>query len=95
MWKTLVQKALEAFKKPGYRAALAVALVSDALSYGFALLPFMQWMVDIVTALALWALLGFKWPLMPALAVEVVPGIELYPAWTLAVASYAALDGGP
>jgi hypothetical protein len=29
--------------------------------------------------------LGFRWPLLIALAVEVIPAIELFPAWTLVV----------
>lgn len=65
--------------------ALAVALLSDVLSVGFELIPPLQLALDIVTALALWALCGWRWPLLPALIVEAIPGLALFPTWTLVV----------
>jgi hypothetical protein len=97
MWKDLSQAFLSAWKRSAWRAALLVALASDLL--GFVLLPLLPftepltWMVDSVTALALWALLGYRWYLLPALVIEVIPVAQLFPAWTLVVAAYAAADG--
>jgi hypothetical protein len=65
--------------------ALLIALISDALGFGVALAPPLQWLLDAVTAIALLMVLGFRWPLMAALAVEVIPAIQLFPAWTLVV----------
>lgn len=65
--------------------ALAVALVSDVLSVGFELVPPLQLALDVATALALWALCGWRWPLLPALIVEAIPGLALFPTWTLVV----------
>ena len=84
-----------AWKSPRWRAALLVAVVSDALGFGVVLLPPVQWLLDAVTALALFAVLGFRWTLLGALAVELVPGLELFPAWTLMVAALAATNSRP
>jgi len=84
-----------AWRSPRWRWALLVAVLSDALGFGVVLLPPVQWAVDAVTAAALFAVLGFRWTLLGALAIEVVPGLELFPAWTLVVAALAASDAGP
>ena len=45
--------------------------------------------------LALWALfavLGFRRPLVLALVVELVPALQLFPAWTLVVAALAGTE---
>lgn len=52
--------------------------------------PPLQWLLDAVTAVILFAVLGFRWSLLAALAVEVVPGLQLFPAWTLVVAALAS-----
>jgi hypothetical protein len=72
------------------RWALLIALVSDALGFGVALFPPLQWLLDAVTAIALLVVLGFRWPLLIALAIEVIPAIELFPAWTLVVIAMAS-----
>jgi amino acid transporter len=74
------------------RWALLIALVSDALGFGVALFPPLQWLLDAVTAIALLMVMGFRWPLLIALAVEVIPAIELFPAWTLVVISMMASE---
>jgi hypothetical protein len=76
------------------RWALLIALISDALGFGVALFPPLQWLLDAVTAIALLLVLGFRWPLLIALAVEVIPAIELFPAWTLVVLGMAASGKG-
>lgn len=81
-----------AWKLPRWRWALAVAGLSDAVGFGVALLPPVQWLLDSATAVVLFAVLGFRWPLLGALAIEVVPGMALFPAWTLVVGALASTE---
>jgi hypothetical protein len=92
MFKDLIQNFRLAWKIPRWRWALLVALASDAVGFGVALLPPVQWSVDAVTAIALLAVLGFRWGLLGALAIEVVPVLQLFPAWTLVVAALASTE---
>jgi hypothetical protein len=92
MVKQLVQNLLAAWKSPRWRRALVIAVLSDALGFGVVLFPPVQWLLDAVTAGLLFAVLGFRWALLTALAVEAVPGLQLFPAWTLVVAALAATD---
>jgi len=71
--------------------ALVVALVSDGLSVWIELVPPLQIGVDLLTAALLFVVLGFHWPLLPALVVEAIPGLSLFPTWTLVVGGLAAL----
>jgi len=75
---------------PKLRWALLIALISDALGFGVVFMPPVQWILDAVTAIALLAVLGFRWPLFFALAIEVIPAIQLFPAWTLVVIGMAS-----
>ena len=68
------------------------AVLSDAVGFGVVLLPPLQWALDAVTAVVLFAVLGFRWPLLTALAVEAVPGLQLFPAWTLVVVALAGTE---
>ena len=71
-------------------ALLAIAIVSDAVSlFAEALLP-LEWLVDGLTALALFAVLGFRWQLLPVIVVEAIPGLAAFPTWTLAVLALLA-----
>ena len=88
----LIQNFLMAWKISRWRWALVVAVLSDALGFGVVLLPPVQWFVDAVTAGVMFAVLGFRWPLLGALAIEVVPGLQLFPAWTLVVAALASTE---
>jgi hypothetical protein len=92
MLKNLLQNFLLTWKFPRWRWALVVALLSDAVGFGVALVPPVQWLLDAVTAVVLFAVLGFRWPLLSALAVEAVPALQLFPAWTLAVAALASTE---
>ena len=73
------------------RLALAflVAAVSDVVSYGTAFVPPVQWTVDLVTALLLFVLLGWRWAILPGLVAEAIPGVAVFPVWILVVASVA------
>jgi hypothetical protein len=66
--------------------------MSDALGFGLLLLPPLQWAVDAVTALLLFVILGFRWPILPVLAIEVVPAAQVFPAWTLVVLAMASTE---
>ena len=90
--KSLLQNFLFAWQYPRWRWALVVALLSDAVGFGVALIPPVQWLLDAVTAVVLFAVLGFRWPLLSALAVEAVPALQLFPAWILVVAALASTD---
>jgi hypothetical protein len=69
--------------------AFTVAIVSDALSIFTEFAPPMQWGVDVLTALALFALLGRRWQILPAMVAEAIPGLAVFPFWILVVAAVA------
>jgi hypothetical protein len=41
--------------------------------------------LDLVTAAILSKILGWHWAFLPTFAVEMVPGMDLFPTWTAAV----------
>lgn len=71
------------------RAALTVAIVVDLLQIAMqATGPFqllLDWPLDLLTALAMLALLGFHWAFLPTFLAEAVPWFDVVPTWTLAV----------
>jgi hypothetical protein len=69
--------------------ALLVAATSDVVSYWTELVPPVQWAVDLVTALLLFMVLGWRWALLPGFVAEAVPGVAAFPVWTLVVAAVA------
>ena len=95
MSRNPVHNVLTHLKSARWRWAFFTAVLSDALGFGVALWPPAQWLLDGLTAAVLLAVLGFRWPLMAALAVEAVPALELFPAWTLVVAALAAAEADP
>jgi hypothetical protein len=76
-----------------FRAALALALLADAIE--LAIIPlFVEGAespladgVDIVMAGVFYFLLGWHWEFLPTFAGKLVPGVDLVPLWTLAVAN--------
>jgi len=73
------------------KTALVVALTADAIQIAAAPLfgegfasPFND-ALDLIVAGVLIKLLGFHWPLLPALAAEAVPALDLAPTWTASV----------
>jgi hypothetical protein len=70
-------------------AAFAVAAASDILAAAFAFVPPLQWVLDIVTAAALFFILGRQWVILPALIAEAIPGLAIFPFWLLVVGSIA------
>jgi hypothetical protein len=92
MLKQCVHNLRLAWALRRWRRALLVAALSDGLGFGAALLPPAQWVLDAVTAAALFAVLGFRWSLLSALFVEAVPGLAMFPTWTLVVAALATAE---
>jgi hypothetical protein len=68
-----------------------VAVAADAVQ--FVLLPFViggvvspvDDAIDVVTGVALTALLGFHWAFLPTFVAKLVPFVDMVPSWTLAV----------
>jgi hypothetical protein len=71
--------------------ALIVAGVSDAISVFAEFVPPVQIAVDVVTGCVLFAVLGFRWPLLPVLVIEAIPGLAAFPTWVLAVGVLAGV----
>jgi hypothetical protein len=76
-----------------FGAALALAVAVDAVQ--IALLPLfaegaispLDDVLDSVAAVAMVVLTGWHWEFLPSFAAELVPGLDLVPFWTLAVAN--------
>lgn len=81
-----------AWKLPRWRWAFLVAVLSDAVGFGLVLAPPIYWVVDAATAGLLFIVLGFRWGLLAALAVEAVPGLQVFPAWTLVILALSATE---
>ncbi len=69
--------------------AFAIAAVSDAMSAFTAFAPPVEWPVDFLTALLLFLVLGWRWPLLPGLILEAIPGVGVFPFWILVVGAIA------
>lgn len=42
--------------------------------------------LDFVAMALLWALVGWHWAFLPSIVVELIPGLDLVPTWTIALA---------
>jgi hypothetical protein len=72
--------------------AFLIAALSDFLSFWMVFVPPMQWLIDFVTALLLFLVLGRRRALLPGLIVEAIPGMGAFPVWVLVVLSIIAYD---
>lgn len=83
---------------PRLRWAMLIAAASDLVGlFTEPVLP-LQWAVDVLTALTLLALLGWKrssWRLAPTLIAEAIPGLGLLPFWVLVVLWIASGRAAP
>lgn len=76
-----------------FRTAMVLAMVADALQvfvfpmFAEGALSPADDVLDVVVAAVLVHLLGWQWEFLPAFAAELVPGVDLVPFWTLAVAN--------
>ena len=76
-----------------FQTALVLAVVSDALQ--IVLLPLfvegalspLDDLLDFAVAAILIRLIGWHWEFLPSFLGELVPGVDLVPFWTLAVAN--------
>jgi hypothetical protein len=76
-----------------FRIALVLAILADALQ--LALLPmFVEGaaspaadVIDVAMAGILYFLLGWHWEFLPSFAAKLIPGVDMVPLWTLAVAN--------
>jgi D-beta-D-heptose 7-phosphate kinase/D-beta-D-heptose 1-phosphate adenosyltransferase len=91
-FRSMVRQRPEGVSNKRWLAALALALVSDVISFGDALFPALQIFVDLATALLLATLLGWNWALATALVAEAIPGLAAFPTWVMVVAALGALD---
>jgi hypothetical protein len=70
------------------KIALAVAALADALQlglfpvFGEGALSVPDDALDALVALVLLVTLGWRWRLLAALALELVPGVTVFPTWT-------------
>ena len=78
---------------PNFRSAMILAIIADALQVVVfplfvqgALSPADD-VLDFGVAALLINLLGWHWEFLPSFLVKLVPGIDLVPFWTLAVAN--------
>jgi hypothetical protein len=76
-----------------FQVAMILAIVADALQLVF--LPlFVEGaespaddILDLGVGAALFSLLGWHWEFLPSFLAKLVPGVDLVPLWTLAVAN--------
>jgi hypothetical protein len=76
-----------------FHSAMILAVAADALQ--ILVFPFFAEgalspaddILDLAVAVVMVRLLGWHWEFLPAFAGELVPGIDLVPFWTLAVAN--------
>ena len=79
------------FSKKRLALAFAIAGISDAIGAFATPLPPIVWVVDLVTVLLLFIVLGRQWLLLPGLALEAIPGFGVLPFWLLVVGAIAVL----
>jgi hypothetical protein len=78
---------------PRFQAAMALAIVADALQ--IVVFPFFvegalspaDDLLDFGVAALLVHLLGWHWEFLPSFFAKLVPGVDLVPCWTIAVAN--------
>ncbi|MFM1883651.1 MAG: hypothetical protein RJA05_2060 [Planctomycetota bacterium] len=70
-------------------AAIAIAVVSDIVNAIFTWAPPVVIVIDAVTALLLWLVLGRPKILLPILVAEAIPGLNVVPLWTLVAGGLA------
>jgi hypothetical protein len=78
---------------PRFQAAMVLAILADALQ--IVIFPFFvegalspaDDVLDFGVAALLIHLLGWHWEFLPSFLAKLVPGVDLVPCWTIAVAS--------
>jgi hypothetical protein len=93
MPNTMPDDAITISPGPRFRTAMVIALVADALQ--IAVLPaFVEGamspaddILDLIVGGTMVRLLGWHWEFLPSFLAKLVPGVDLVPFWTLAVAN--------
>jgi hypothetical protein len=76
-----------------FRAAMILAIAADVLQivvfpvFAEGAFSAADDVLDVAVAAILVPLLGFHWEFLPTFAAKLVPGVDLVPFWTLAVAN--------
>jgi hypothetical protein len=76
-----------------FRAGMILALAADALQlfvfplFAEGALSPAEDVLDVAVAIVLVRLLGWHWEFLPSFAAKLIPGADLVPFWTLAVAN--------
>jgi hypothetical protein len=79
----------ETLSKGRLAMAFTLAAVSDIFSAFFTLAPPLILPLDLITALLLFMVLGWRWLLLPGLVMEAMPGLAVFPFWVLVVGAIA------
>lgn len=84
--------------KSRLRVAWIVAVAVDAIQIPVEATGLLGWILgaglDVVTMIALTALVGFHWAFLPSFLTEWIPYVDYAPLWTLAVALATRGRGG-
>lgn len=65
--------------------AIGIAAISDVICAASTPAPPVVWVVDVLTAVLLFGVLGWHWLLLPGLIMEAIPGLSLLPLWLIVV----------
>jgi hypothetical protein len=77
------------FTKKQLVLAFAIAAIADVIGAALTLWPPVMWAIDALTAVLLFAVLGWQWLLLPGLVLEAIPGVGVLPFWILVVTGIA------
>jgi hypothetical protein len=89
----VTDEPIEISQRTRFQVAMILAIIADALQ--IILLPlFVEGaespaddILDLGVGAALLSLLGWHWEFLPSFLAKLVPGVDLVPFWTIAVAS--------
>ena len=90
---TVTENPISLSARSRFRAALILAVAADALQilvfplFAEGALSPADDVLDLAVAAVLVNLLGWHWEFLPAFIAELVPGVDLVPFWTMAVAN--------
>src|SRR6266704_1843878 len=91
--KAVVDETITISPGPPFVAAMVLAIIADALQifvfplFVEGLLSPADDILDFGIAAMMVRLLGWHWEFLPAFVAELVPGVDLVPFWTIAVAN--------